>query len=197
MAALVVISPESRQAKYLTKAQAGTRGGKFITRPFGEVSDPDVPSDIVNRPPPQDGQIASAGNPFAAKLDGLVDEFGNPWRTTPVTSGRALAVVVQIDEPVKVRRVIAYITKPNWDPTRVLTRAQFDLGNPVHTRTYPAVPFQSANSPIPVGLVASKQLEFGFSLPTRPVGHHVLLVEFDLPDSGDAFYQVIDLRYTN
>ncbi|MER5728879.1 lytic polysaccharide monooxygenase [Streptomyces sp. NPDC002138] len=195
MAGLKYMSPESRQVKYLMANQAAVRGGKFIRATEGGVSDPDVRSDIVNRLPPRDGQIASAGNPYAFKLDGVRDEFGNEWSTHPVRSGDSVTVSLAFDEQVKVRRVVAYLTKANWDRKQPLSRASFDLLNPVYLRSYPAAPYQEANKPIPNGLVAPTPFEFSFNLPARPVGHHVALFEFDDPGSADAFYFVIDWGY--
>ncbi|WP_371589234.1 lytic polysaccharide monooxygenase [Streptomyces virginiae] len=160
-----------------------------------DTSDRDVPSDIVNRTPPADGQIASAGNPFASKLDGVHDEYRNPWNSHHVRSGDALTIEAAFEGTVKVRRVTVYITNVNWDPTQRLTRAQLDLGNPIYARTYPAAPYFAADDELPAGLVAPKPLAFSFNLPPRPVGHHVLLLEIDHPDSADATYQVLDLNY--
>ncbi|MGO4460584.1 lytic polysaccharide monooxygenase [Streptomyces sp. M-16] len=190
------ISPESRQSKYLMQNQAGVRGGKFITSTTGNVSDRDVPSDIVNRTPPPDGKIASADNPYAYKLDGLRDEYGNEWNANPVANGQAVPVKISLPLA-KVRRISAFITKPDWDNHQVLTRAQFDLDNPVYLQTYRAAPHFDANEEIPHGLIPTNPLEFSFTMPQRSVGHHVLLLEFDDPSSGDALYQVIDFRYTS
>ncbi|WP_330332563.1 lytic polysaccharide monooxygenase [Streptomyces sp. NBC_00536] len=190
------ISPESRQSTYLTQNQAGVRGGKFIKSTTGGLSDPDVPSDIVSRTPPPDGKIAGADNPYAYKLDGVRDEFGNAWNASPVADGQA--VTVKISLPLsKIRRISAYLTKPNWDALQVLTRVQFDLDNPVYARTFTHAPYFTGDEEIPAGLTPTDPLEFSFNLPQRPVGHHVLLLEFDDPASGDALYQVIDFRYTN
>ncbi|WP_406340262.1 lytic polysaccharide monooxygenase [Streptomyces sp. NBC_00648] len=194
---LVSITPESRQTTYLMPAQVNTRGGKFITTTDGGQSDADIPSDVVNRTPPPDGKIASAGHPFAFKLDGTRDEYGNPWNTHPVRNSQALTIAMTFGGKVKVRRVTAYLTKANWDNQQVLTRAQFDLANPAYTRTYPAAPYSAADEELPDGLVAPTPMTFSFNLPQRQVGHHVLLLEIDHPDSGDATYQVIDFRYTN
>ncbi|MEU4730736.1 lytic polysaccharide monooxygenase [Streptomyces sp. NPDC023588] len=194
MAGISRISPESRQMIYLGTAQAGVKGGKFITETAGNRLDPDVPSDIVNRTPPQDGRIASADNPFAFKLDGPTDEFGNEWKAHSVRSGDAVAFSIGFDSPVKVRRVTAYITKQNWNPSQALTRAQFDLPNPPYRRTFPAAPYHDANERIPVGVVA-ESLEFALNLPRRAAGRHVLLLEIDHPDGTEATYQVIDLNY--
>ncbi|MFJ5811992.1 lytic polysaccharide monooxygenase [Streptomyces sp. NPDC093093] len=191
------ITPESRQSIYLPASQAGVRGGKFVAERSGGVSDPDVPSDIVNREPPRDGQLASAGNPYASSLDTVRDQVGNPWTTHPVTGGQALTVSLAFGELTKIRRVSAYLTKASWDDLQPLTRTQFDLKSPLYRRTYTAAPYTNANEEIPVGLVASNPLQFSFNLAPRAVGHHVLLLEIDHPDSGDATYQVIDLRYTN
>ncbi|WP_406346851.1 lytic polysaccharide monooxygenase [Streptomyces sp. NBC_00648] len=190
------ISPESRQSKYLTQNQAGVRGGKFIKSTTGGLSDPDVPSDNVSRTPPPDGKIASADNPHAYKLDGIRDEYGNPWNTNAVTNGQALAVKISLPMP-KIRRISAFMTKSNWDNSQVLSRLQFDLNNPVYTRTYNCAPHFDCNEEIPNGLAPTDPLEFSFNMPPRTVGHHVLLLEFDDPTSGDALYQVIDFRYTN
>ncbi|WP_406503259.1 lytic polysaccharide monooxygenase [Streptomyces sp. NBC_00212] len=197
MAAPIFITPPSRQATYLTASQAWLRGGKFIDQKSGGISDPDVPSDIVNREPPRDGQIASAGNPFAFKLDGVRDEFGNEWNASPVRNGDAFTVDITFGGAVKIRRISAYLTQANWDSNQPLTRAQFDLASPVYRRAFSAAPYSEADEEIPVGLVAPTPLTFSFNLPQRSVGHHVVLLEIDHPDSGDATYQVIDLRFVS
>ncbi|MFD9473999.1 lytic polysaccharide monooxygenase [Streptomyces goshikiensis] len=190
------ITPASRQSIYLYGDQVGVRGGKFINTTLGGQSDRDVPSDIVNRMPPPDGQIVSAGNPYASKLDGVRDEYGNEWHAHSVRNGEAMTVSVR-GLASKIRRVSAYMTKANWDPFQRLTRAQFDLSNPAYTRTYTCAPYYQCDGELPWGLTPPNPHEFSFNLPYRSLGHHVILLEIDHPDSGEATYQVIDLRYVN
>ncbi|MFF1481680.1 lytic polysaccharide monooxygenase [Streptomyces sp. NPDC058301] len=178
------IIPESRQTRYLDAAQAGVRSGKFIRTLDGGVSDPDVSSDTVNNTPPRDGQIASAGDAFASKLDRVRDAFGNPWTAHSVRSGQEMALKASVEG--RVRRVAVYITKLGWDSGQVLTRAQLDLHSPLYVRSYAAAIEGS-----------SGDLTASFDLPDRPSGHHVLLLEIDHPDTGDATYQVIDLGYVS
>ncbi|MCD9899075.1 lytic polysaccharide monooxygenase [Streptomyces sp. MT29] len=191
------ITPASRQSIYLYGDQVGVRGGKFINTTIGGQSDRDVPSDIVNRTPPPDGQIASAGNPYASKLDGVRDEYGNEWKTHSVRNGEAMTVSLRGLDATKIRRVSAYMTKANWDPSQGLARAQFDLDNQAYTHTYNCAPYYQCDDELPWGLRPSNPHEFSVNLPYRSVGHHVLLLEIDHPDSGDATYQVVDLRYVN
>ncbi|MFD9271599.1 lytic polysaccharide monooxygenase [Streptomyces goshikiensis] len=191
----ITVTPESRQTTYLLNALAAVKGGKFITTTSGGQPDPTASGDVVNRTPPSDGHIASAGNLLALALDGATDAFGNPWHKSNVRSGDTFSPTVQFGGSVKVRRVTVYSTKANWDPQQPLTRAQFDLTNPLYARTYTCAPYQACNDEIPVGLVASEPISIGFNLPQRPVGHHVLLMEIDHPDTTDATYQVIDLNY--
>ncbi|WKU42735.1 lytic polysaccharide monooxygenase [Streptomyces sp. VNUA116] len=186
---------QSRQEKYLMPGQYPLSRGKFIRETNSGISDPEFPADIVNNTPPQDQRIASADNPHALKLDGVLDEDGQPWTADRAKSGQAITLSYPLSVRL-IRRSVVYITKPSWDPQNKLTRAQFDLDNPVLTNTYTATPYyQAGEQEIPNGLKPTDPYEISFNLPTRPDGHHVLLVEIDLPDRGDAIYSVYDLRY--
>ncbi|MCJ0875187.1 lytic polysaccharide monooxygenase [Streptomyces sp. AP-93] len=190
------VTPKSRQMIYLPEFRAEVSAGKFIEEQASGQSDRDIPSDMVNGQPPVDGRIASAGNPFASKLDGIQDESGNPWKAMAVQSGQAIPFSLTFDRQVKIRRVRVFITKADWDSGQSLSRRSFDLFNPLYSRTCSAAPYWEANGEVPEGLIAPSPFEFSLNLPVRSVGRHTLLLEIDYPDNGDALYQVFDLQYT-
>jgi len=105
------------------------------------VQDEQVPSDMINRQPPQDGEITSSGNPFALKLDGVTDELGNAWNKNDVRNDDATPLSIEFDTPPKIRRVVVYVTEANWDDSMPLARSSFDLHTPLYRWVYLSAPY--------------------------------------------------------
>ncbi|MEU5299784.1 lytic polysaccharide monooxygenase auxiliary activity family 9 protein [Streptomyces noursei] len=78
-----------------------------------------------------------------------------------------------------------FITRANWDPSASLTRAQFEP-HPFHTVEPDAVATRTLSQDSPTVQ--------DFSLPERQ-GYHVLLAVWEVADTGNAFYQAIDLDF--
>ncbi|MFD9393791.1 lytic polysaccharide monooxygenase auxiliary activity family 9 protein [Streptomyces sp. NPDC060000] len=181
-----VSSPPSRAHLYLEDWQAnGLEAGKFFPQTQAGLSDPFAPSDVVNAQPPEDRRIASAGKDFAASLD----EVGRDWKKHPVTSGQNLEITWGFHAEHKTRRFNYFLTKNDWDPKQALTRAQFET-KPFHSVQLTEQPYWEY--PLATGNPTTHTMR----LPERRVGHHVLLAVWEVADTGQAFYQVIDLQYT-
>ncbi|MDR4174483.1 lytic polysaccharide monooxygenase, partial [Bacillus nitratireducens] len=74
-----------------------------------------------------------------------------------------------------------YITKKGWNPNKPLTRADFEpIGTVKHD-----------------GSAASNNLSHKINVPTDRSGYHVILAVWDVADTVNAFYNVIDVNLVN
>ena len=73
-----------------------------------------------------------------------------------------------------------YITKPGWNPNEPLNRASFEkIAEVSHDGTLPVV-----------GDTHS------ITIPEDRIGYHVILAVWDIADTQNAFYNVIDANIT-
>ncbi|MEH1015727.1 lytic polysaccharide monooxygenase auxiliary activity family 9 protein [Micromonospora sp. CPCC 206060] len=178
-----ISSPRSRAMIYLAEWQAnGLEAGKFFPATESGLNDPFAPSDQPNAVPPADGQVASAGKDFAA----LLDEPRTDWEKHRVVAGEAVTLSWTYHAPHKTRRWNYFLTRPDWDPAEKLTRAQFAT-DAVQTILYPAQPYWEHD------LVPPDPTVHTVKIPGTYRGYHVLLAVWEVADTGNAFYQVIDL----
>ncbi|PRX71701.1 chitin-binding protein [Cohnella sp. SGD-V74] len=123
---------------------------------------------------PADGKIASAGGVFP-KLD---EQSATRWAKVNVTPGPT-TFTWKLTAAHSTASWKYYITKPDWDPNAPLSRASFDL-----------TPF--------CNLPYSGQPPFTFShtcdIPVR-TGYHVILAVWEIADTANAFYNVIDVNF--
>ncbi|MFI2782042.1 lytic polysaccharide monooxygenase auxiliary activity family 9 protein [Streptomyces sp. ALB3] len=181
-----VTQPESRAQLHLADWQAaGLEAGKFFPGTEAGRRDPYAPDDVLNAQPPEDGRIASAGKDFAAKLDEPDSQQG--WQKHPVRAGEALDITWAYHAPHKTRRWNYFLTKDGWDPSKPLARAQFDPA-PIATYQNSGQPYWSADD-----LVPADPTVHSVTLPGDRRGYHVLLSVWEVADTAQAFYQVIDL----
>lgn len=182
----LVGSPPSRAQRYLAEWQAmGLEGGKFFPRTESGLTDPFAPDDTPNVAPPPDGKIASAGHDFAAVLD----EAREDWDKNPVQAGEPLVITWHFHAAHKTRRWNYFLTRPDWDPAKPLSRAQFEA-EPFYMVQNSGQPHWSADD-----LVPEEPTTHTMRLPSR-TGYHVLLAVWEVADTSYAFYQVIDLDIT-
>ncbi len=177
--------PPSRAAIYLTDWQAADlEAGKFFPATEAGLQDPFAPEDVVSATPPPDGRIASAGRDYAAMLD----EPRPDWQAHQVSPGESLTVSWHFRMPHKTRRWNYFLTRPDWDPGLPLSRAQFEP-EPFHVVQLPCQPFWQCDD-----LEPENPTQHTFTLPERS-GRQVLLAVWEVADTGNAFYQVIDLDF--
>ncbi|ARP88468.1 chitin-binding protein [Bordetella genomosp. 9] len=186
-----VFSPESRAVfAYLNgdlveNDQNSLEAGKFFPATEGNLTDPIAPTDIKNNPPPADGQIASAGWPYAR----LLDEPGTHWRKHKVRAGQPLTVSWNYSAAHVTRRWVYFMTKRGWDPQQKLTRASFE-DKPFFTVELRAQPYWEHTD----ALWPPSPTVHDVVLPNRE-GYHVMLAIWEVANTGAAFYQVIDLDF--
>lgn len=125
---------------------------------------------------PADGQIASGGN---AAFDALNQQGIDRWHKVKIEAGKNPFIWT-----LTARHSTAswkyYITNQNWDPTTPLTRADFDLN-----------PFCEKYDN---GKLPESQVKIECNVPER-TGYQVILGVWNVADTANAFYQVIDVDF--
>lgn len=185
-----VLAPESRayfawQAGQIDAGALNQReSGKFYPLTNSGQKDSSAPDDMVNDQPPADGKIASAGQATGQ----ILDEPGTQWKKHEVRSGEELDVSWHFTAMHKTRRWNYFITRADWDPMQKLSRAQFEP-TPFHKVENEQQPYWAHQSLLP-----KNPTTHSFTLPERE-GYHVLLAVWEVADTGNAFYQVIDLDF--
>lgn len=141
-----------------------------------------------------DGQFDSRGldkNMGSANVGGfepLDEQEQSRWAKTVVKPGQPLKLKWQFTANHKSKHFKFYITKPNWDPNKLLTRADFE-DNPLNCYN-PEPSWIAPNQPPKDGLT------FTCTMPNRN-GYQVIMAEWDVYDTGASFYNLIDLDFTN
>jgi len=123
-----------------------------------------------------DGQIASAGGVFP-QLDA---QTSNRWTKVNMNSGRQ-TFTWHLTAMHSTAKWHYYITKPNWNPNQPLTRNQLEL-----------VPFYEK---FDGGARPGQKVSHELTVPQRS-GYHVILGVWDVADTANAFYQVIDAQFS-
>ncbi len=125
---------------------------------------------------PADGKIASAAQVSFSPLD---EQTSIRWHKHAVRSGVVPFTWTFTANHVS-RNWRYYITKPNWNANSVLTRNSFDL-----------TPFctESGNMVRP-----PMNVTHDCRLPADRTGHHIVLAVWEVGDTVNSFYNVIDLN---
>ncbi len=125
---------------------------------------------------PVDGKIASANGAFP-ELD---QQSATRWAKVNINSGPN-AFTWKFTANHRTTNWKYYITKPNWNPNAPLTRNSFDL-TPFCTDNY--------NGTQPPTTYTSN-----CNVPAR-TGYHVILAVWEIHDTVNAFYNVIDVNFS-
>ncbi|MEC2867315.1 lytic polysaccharide monooxygenase [Bacillus bombysepticus] len=126
---------------------------------------------------PVDGKIASAGGKFGGILD---QQTADRWFKNTITGGEN-TFTWHYTAAHLTSQWHYYITKKGWNPNKPLTRADFEpIGTVKHD-----------------GSAASNNLSHKIHVPTDRNGYHVILAVWDVADTANAFYNVIDVNLIN
>ncbi|MGU3370268.1 lytic polysaccharide monooxygenase [Bacillus mycoides] len=126
---------------------------------------------------PVDGKIASAGGLFGGILD---QQTADRWFKNTIKGGEN-TFTWKYTAPHLTSQWHYYITKKGWNPNKPLTRADLELiGTVKHD-----------------GSAASNNLSHKINVPTDRSGYHVILAVWDVADTVNAFYNVIDVNLVN
>jgi chitin-binding protein len=125
---------------------------------------------------PADGQLASAGNKSAAKLD---EQSAERWVKNDVGTG-TVKVDWKFTAPHKTSQWRYFMTRADWDPNDKLQRSDFEL---IGTVTHDGTP-------------ASTNPVHTITIPEDRTGYHVIYAVWDIADTSNAYYNVIDVNVT-
>ncbi|MGH0601739.1 lytic polysaccharide monooxygenase [Bacillus mycoides] len=126
---------------------------------------------------PVDGKIASAGGLFGGILD---QQTADRWFKNTIKGGEN-TFTWKYTAPHLTSQWHYYITKKGWNPNKPLTRADLELiGTVKHD-----------------GSAASNNLSHKINVPTDRSGYHAILAVWDVADTVNAFYNVIDVNLVN
>lgn len=126
---------------------------------------------------PQDGQIAAAANPTWSALN---EQNLGRWSKIKLNAG-AYTFQWQFTAPHVTRDIRYWITKADWNPNAPISRAQFEA-QPFCQFSYHSKP------PVPSTSVRANHL---CTLPAR-TGYHLILSVWDVADTVNSFYSIMD-----
>jgi len=122
---------------------------------------------------PADGQIASAGGLFGGVLD---EQSEGRWFKNEVATG-PLLMDWKYTAPHSTAKWHYYMTKPGWDPNGPLDRNDLELILEVQHD----------------GSKANSNPDHTLTIPGNRSGYHVILAVWDIADTVNAFYNVVDV----
>lgn len=126
---------------------------------------------------PADGKIASAGGLFGGILD---QQTADRWFKNTITGG-SNTFTWKYTAPHLTSKWHYYITKKGWNPNKPLNRADLELIETVEHN----------------GSAASNNLTHTINVQTDRSGYHIILAVWDVADTSNAFYNVIDVNLVN
>ncbi|GAA2813466.1 lytic polysaccharide monooxygenase [Kitasatospora sp. CM 4170] len=127
---------------------------------------------------PADGAICAGGNGRFAELD---DPRAGGWPTTKVSAGQRLTFTWKFTARHATTNFKYYLTKPGYDATQKVTRANLEL------TPFLTVPYNGAQVPSTLSHTAT--------LPAGRTGHQVVVAVWEIADTGNAFYSCTDVRF--
>ncbi|MCM3630844.1 lytic polysaccharide monooxygenase [Paenibacillus glycanilyticus] len=164
-----VEGPASRAA--LCKSGANTDCGAIVYEPQSLEAPKGFPA-----AGPADGKIASANGAFP-KLD---EQSATRWAKVNISSGTN-TFTWKLTANHSTASWKYYITKPTWNPNAALTRDSFDL------TPFCSVAYNGAQPPFSYSNTCN--------VPQRS-GYQVILAVWEVADTANAFYNVIDVNFT-
>lgn len=126
---------------------------------------------------PSDGQIAGGG--IFPELDA---QSIDRWEKVTLNGGKN-TFQWKLTAPHSTREWKYYITKKDWDPNKPLTRSQLET-----------IPFYQKNDG---GVRPGNTVVHEANVPTDRSGYHLILAVWEIADTPNAFYQVIDINLVN
>lgn len=123
---------------------------------------------------PADGKIASAGGQFGGVLD---EQTSTRWIKNEVRPG-PLTIKWKYTAPHNTSKWSYYVTKQGWNQNAPLNRASLELVTTVQHD----------------GSAASTNPNHVVNIPSDRSGYHVLLAVWDVSNTVNAFYNVVDLN---
>lgn len=157
----------------------GIQSGKYFPQLNGGLYDFRYKWDAANNVPPADGYIASAG----IQVNGWLDDPGIGWNQLSIVNPNSIFVWQIYNDLKRIRRFNYFITKDGWNPYLRLSRNQFEV-NPIYVRESTTINGEYPDTPT----------IHAIKLPYK-IGYHVMLGVMEIAETGNAFYQVVDLDF--
>lgn len=126
---------------------------------------------------PLDGQIASGGISNFKPLD---VQTPDRWNKVTIKGGKN-TFQWYLTAPHSTAEWKYYITKKDWDPNKPITRADLELIGQIDEG----------------GKKPSSTVTHEINVPTDRNGYHVILGVWEIADTANAFYQVVDVNLVN
>ncbi|EGO6697929.1 carbohydrate-binding protein [Enterococcus faecalis] len=169
---------------YQGKIETGTLGWSEALKKYGNViTNPqslEAPKGFPEQGP-IDGRIASANGGSGQIGDYVLDnQSSDRWNKTNVNTGPN-TFTWNYTASHKTSKWHYYMTKPNWNQNAPLSRDELELiGTVEHD-----------------GSSSSNNLSHTINIPENRVGYNVILAVWDVADTPNAFYNVIDVNVSN
>ena len=130
---------------------------------------------------PVDGRIASANGGLGKIADFVLDnQTSDRWKKTTINTG-VKQFTWKYTAPHKTTKWHYYMTKTGWDQNAPLKRSELELIGTVNHD----------------GSTASNNLTHSITVPSNRSGYHIILAVWDVADTPNAFYNVIDVNVQN
>lgn len=130
---------------------------------------------------PRDGLIASAEGSGGQIGDHVLDSAGpNRWKKNNLNVG-INTFTWYYTAPHRTSKWHYYMTKPGWDQNKALERKTLEL--------IEEIPHDGSSS--------TNNLSHRITIPENRSGYHVILAVWDVYDTGNAFYNAIDVNVKN
>ncbi|WP_346010319.1 lytic polysaccharide monooxygenase [Paenibacillus sp. SYP-B3998] len=126
---------------------------------------------------PEDGKIAGAG-----KYPELYAQTPDRWKKVTMNGGKN-TFTWHLTARHATSEWKYYITKKGWDPNKPLARADLDPTPFCYVNDGGAIPGQTVNHEC--------------NVPTDRSGYYLILGVWEIADTGNAFYNVIDVNLVN
>ncbi|GKU77903.1 lytic polysaccharide monooxygenase [Paenibacillus sp. L3-i20] len=163
-------SPASRA--YMCKDKLNTGCGAIIYEPQSLEAEGNFPESG-----PADGQIAGAGG-----FKELNEQTKDRWKKVTLNGGKNTftwkLTANHVSESWKY-----YITKKDWDPNKPLTR------DALEAKPFCTIDYKGAKPPMNVS--------HDCDVPTDRSGYHLILGVWEIADTINAFYNVVDVNLVN
>ncbi|MFE2724190.1 lytic polysaccharide monooxygenase [Kitasatospora sp. NPDC059327] len=127
---------------------------------------------------PADGTICAGADPRWAPLDA---PRNGTWPTTNVTAGQQLTFTWNIEARHATTTFKYYLTKPGYDATQKITRANLDL-----------TPFLTVNYN---GRQPAATTTHTATVPSGRTGHQVVVAVWEIADTNNSFYSCTDVKF--
>ncbi|MGL5085467.1 MAG: lytic polysaccharide monooxygenase [Clostridium sp.] len=177
MTGLASISEEANAHGYVNKGRAALGKEGINVNVGGAQYEPQSIESVGNFPEsgPADGQIASAGH-----FPELDEQSADRWVKVPMKGGEN-TFNWTLTAPHRTKEWKYYITKKGWDVNDKLERSDFEE----------IERFDGKNE------IPQKTVTHTINVPTDREGYYVILGVWEIADTGNAFYQVMDVDLSN